>query len=124
LQLGKAYFSFYTWGMFFIRLSVLFLYLRLFNVQENKVKRVVIVIGIQLVILNIGCFIAAFTLCLPGSTALQCDHGWDILGVTLASVASVVDLVIFTLPAYWLWSLRIPQKTRVALTLMFCSGIL
>ncbi|KAJ9643592.1 hypothetical protein H2199_004271 [Coniosporium tulheliwenetii] len=118
---------FYLTCLFFIKASVLALYMRLGDRQLQRLSIIVLAICIAQAIANV---LVCIFHCSPIPAA------WDmritekkcvnINAFYLANAAGniLTDIMVYTLPIRLVWKLQIPQKQKIALAVMLCLGLL
>ncbi|KAJ9662010.1 hypothetical protein H2201_006299 [Coniosporium apollinis] len=117
---------FYLTCLFFIKASVLALYMRLGDRQLQRLSIIVLAICIAQAIANV---LVCIFHCSPIPAA------WDmritekkcvnINAFYLANAAGniLTDIMVYTLPIRLVWKLQIPQKQKIALAVMLCLGL-
>ncbi|EON68673.1 hypothetical protein W97_07931 [Coniosporium apollinis CBS 100218] len=117
---------FYLTCLFFIKASVLALYMRLGDHQLQRLSIVVLAICIAQALANV---LVCIFQCSPIPAA------WDmritekecvnINAFYLANAAGniLTDIMVYTLPIRLVWKLQVPPKQKVALVVMLCLGL-
>lgn len=122
----------YNFGVFFIKLSILLLYQRLFG-HEIKLQRWIIgLIAFQ------ACYTVGFSLvlafiCTPAKAwwelSLRADHCPSFprtmaIYVSLRSISVFTEVVVLCLPIRIVWGLMMPVNQRVKLVVLFLLGLM
>ena len=109
----------YLCTMASIKLSILFLYLRLFGV--SKWFRITAYGAIAMIALwFIACLIVAILSSQPLDSIIV--PKWSAVGSGVSNVAT--DLVVWCLPLYMVWRLKANRQTKIKLVFLFGLGLL
>ncbi|CAJ2505020.1 Uu.00g124140.m01.CDS01 [Anthostomella pinea] len=127
---GKLYFLsgiFWLLGSVFVKLAVLWLYSRIFVTDQFR-RWAYGLMGI-VVCYGISFLVAYQTNCHPISQLWDpVKGGWcrDVTGEQFGTIGVnlALDIAIVTLPMPTLWSLNMPQRKKLIVTLMFSIGII
>lgn len=122
----------YNFGVFFIKLSILLLYQRLFG-HHTKLQRWIIgLIAFQ------ACYTVAFSLvlafiCTPAKAwwepSLRADHCPSFahtmaIYVSLRSISVSTEILVLCLPMKIVWGLMMPVSQRMKLVVLFLLGLM
>ena len=118
----------YVIGLWFVKLSLLILYYRIFGVNERFRWALFVVIGIWTLYSWADTFIVIFQ-CNPVQktwTPTEPGHCLDLikLGVAAGYINILTDFMIIILPIPIVISLQLSTKTRLAVIAIFTTGIL
>lgn len=116
----------YAFAMLSIKLSILLLYFRIFNV--SKTMRWMIYIGIYTQILFYLTYIATYVtldvVCISGNTLtkLFCTNTWIIVEVA-GSINVATELFILALPTVMVWQLQLTFRRKLGVISVFMAGL-
>lgn len=122
----------YNLNVFFIKLSVLLFYRRLFG-EDQTLQRLVKVLIFFDATFTVGYCFGLISICQPVQAwwvlTLRVDHcpGFSktmAIYVSLRSISVFTDLLVLCLPMKMLWDLRIPLKQKAGLAVIFGLGIM
>lgn len=118
----------YVIGLWFVKLSLLILYYRVFGVNQRFRWALYVVIGIWTSYSWTDTLVVVFQ-CLPVRkiwTPTQPGHCLDLikLGVAAGYINIITDFMILILPIPVVMSLHLSMKTRLAVVAIFATGIL
>lgn len=122
----------YNINVFFIKLSLLLFYRRLFG-QDRKLQLLVKALILFQAIYTLGHCIGLMFICRPVQAwwiiTLRVDHcpkflDTMIIYVCLRSVSVFTDLLVLCLPMGMLWGLKIPRRQKARLAVIFGLGIM
>lgn len=118
----------YVVGTYFVKLSLLILYYRVFGVNQHFQQAVYFVMGLWSLYIFISIFITIFQ-CTPVSKAWDLElegHCFDLvkLGISSGYVNIITDTIILSLPIPMVWSLQLSWKVRLAVMAIFLTGTL
>ncbi|RYP59389.1 hypothetical protein DL771_010904 [Monosporascus sp. 5C6A] len=129
--LKEVYFTIisYNIGLYFVKLSILFLYLRLFTSASSTLRRVSHVVVTIVVFASLWAIFSSALFCLPVASF------WDksIKGKCLplkprwyagAALNILTDFMILILPLPSIKNLQLPRRQKLALSLIFAVGFL
>ncbi|KAH7031688.1 uncharacterized protein B0I36DRAFT_324432 [Microdochium trichocladiopsis] len=130
-----AYFNalIYFTTHFFIKISILLFYKRIFTLNVKWFKWCVYALGVYTVGWYIGCFFAAMLQCVPpslfwerfkpdGDMSGVCAVDNPALVISSSALNTVGDVLIFALPLFMLWQLQLKKSHKYALILVFATG--
>lgn len=112
------------WGpiLFFTKLALLLLFLRLFN--PNYLTKVLACFGIIFnFILYTSCFFLNLFLCHPPFEA-RCIAMQKVVTLVATSLSVASDFYTMLIPLYPIWKLQLATKTKLELTGVFMTGFL
>jgi hypothetical protein len=117
----------YVWNLCWTKLSLLFMYYRIFNFPFFKIR--VVVVGSFVIIWAITISFLFIFICVPVDKLWKPDipgRCIDQLGVWLANCSATIfsDILILCLPMPQIWTLRLKKVEKVGLTLVFSLGFL
>lgn len=119
----------WAFSISFAKLSMLAVYHRYFDVKYMKV-------GVKLctayvVVLLLVMLILESTICLPwgsqwniSAVETWCGQRQSRLFIASSAFHTLSDLVILVLPIPCIWSLQLPRKKKISLSIMFSAGIM
>ena len=112
------------WGpiLFFTKLSLLLLFLRLFN--PNRLTKILACFGIVFnFALYTTCFFLNLFLCHPTFDA-RCIAMQKVVTLVATSLSIASDFYTMLIPLYPIWKLQLSVKTKLELTGVFMTGFL
>lgn len=115
----------WTVATVFVKLVILFLYMRIFSTRDfRRWARVLIVLVICFGVTYFG---IAMSTCIPLSqfwAPVAGGHCRNLVNQEIGSMAPNIflDICIIALPMPWLWTLQMPLRNKIWITLMFSLG--
>lgn len=117
--------------IFLAKLSILLLYLQLFLIS----KRTRVMVYIALTVNTLHCLATVIgygILCVPkpgvswelADATRNCMIVADLLAVILGAISIFSDVVIICIPIPVIWSLRLPVRKKVGVSVIFVIGLL
>ena len=108
-----------------VKLAILFLYMRIFTTRSFQ--RWATVLVVLVILFGVIYFAMAMTTCIPLSELwdpVPGGHCREIIPQEIGSMAPnlFLDICIIALPMPWLWSLHMPLRNKIWITLMFSLG--
>ncbi|KAI9651418.1 MAG: hypothetical protein M1829_003022 [Trizodia sp. TS-e1964] len=113
----------YLTGLTLVKLSILFLYLRIFP-QPGFQRMVWLTIGL-VVIYGIGSVFIAANFCFPFDHLWNANVCFDLVKIAYVNTTlnTALDILIFALPIPLLWKLQVPKGRKAALISIFLAGL-
>lgn len=118
----------YVIGLYFVKLSLLILFYRVFGVNQHFRWALYSIVGIWTAYVAINTPVVIFR-CTPVRKAWDPEvegHCLDLvkLGVSAGYINIVTDFLILILPIPMVWSLHLSSKIRLGIIAIFATGIL
>lgn len=117
--------------IFLAKLSILLLYLELFNVQKRA--RITVAIGITIISAQcLATIIGCAVLCVPKpgeswlmhSSTYKCRVTATLFGVVMGAISVFSDLYVILIPLPIVWQLRMATRKKVGVSIVFITGLL
>lgn len=118
-------------SIFLAKLAVLLLYLELFRV--HKQARISVFIGIMIITAQcLATIIGYAVLCVPKpgvswlihSSTYKCRVTATLFGVITGAISIFSDLYVILIPLPVIWQLNMPTRRKVAVSIVFFTGLL
>ena len=116
---------------FLAKLSVLFLYLRVFGVDKRTriLTYIAMAINFALCLIDI---IGYAIVCVPSpgqswelaDAKAKCEVTGDLLGVVTAAINIFNDFFVIAIPIPAVWSLQLATKRKIGVSAIFLTGLL
>ena len=125
VQINFALELFYTPTLALGKLSVLALYIRIFRKANKTFTIAAALIATWIILWSIGVYLDIFLECRPLDTLWLGDCAPSFATSVSTSVLNIVsDVALLILPQPLLWRLQMPIRKKLALSSVFCLGIL
>lgn len=129
VQFTQAISELWAVSVCFAKLSLLFVYYRYFEVKYMKIG--VRICTVYVVTLLLVMFIGDGLICLPfesrwNPVAIEtwCGKKQTDLFIATSALHTISDFIILILPIPCIWSLQLPAKKKINLSVMFSAGLM